>query len=49
MSKKTVFYRGDKPVKSSTVEPGASVSIEAKRAGDNSMDAVTVRVEVPKS
>ena len=49
LSKKTVCYRGDKKVKIATVEAGAPVTVEATRAPDNSLDALTVRIERPKS
>ena len=48
-SKKTVFYDGDKKVKPSALKPGDTISVEARRAPDDSLDAVNVRVQRPKS
>ncbi len=48
-SKKTRFYDGGKKVKASALKPGDTLAVEAKRAPDDSLDAVNVRVERPKS
>ncbi len=48
-SKKTGFYDGGKKVKASALKPGDTIAVEAKRAPDDSLDAVNVRRERPKS
>jgi hypothetical protein len=48
-SKKTHYFDGTKKVKADAVKTGDSVSVEAKRAPDGSLDAVNVRIQRPKS
>lgn len=48
VSRKTVFYDGDKKLKVDDLKSGAKVSVEAKRIVATRMDAVTVRVESEK-
>jgi hypothetical protein len=48
-SKKTKYFDGSKKIKPSDVKPGDSVSVEAKRAIDGSLDAVSVRLDRRKS
>ena len=47
--KKTKIYDGDKQLKPSALKVGDTLSIDARRALDGSLDAVSVRVEHPKS
>ncbi len=42
-SKKTHYYDGGKTIKASDVKEGDTVAVEAKKAPDNSLDAVVVR------
>jgi hypothetical protein len=48
-SKKTKYFDGDKEIKKDVIKTDAHVSVEAKRAGDGSMDALNVRLEHPKT
>lgn len=48
-SKKTKYYDGSKKIKSSAIQAGDRVSVEAKRAPDGTLDAVNVRLEHSKS
>lgn len=43
-SKKTKYYDGSKKIKSATLKPGDRVAVDARRALDGSLDAVTVRL-----
>lgn len=44
-SRKTQFLDGKKKIRPSDLKPGERVSVEAKRAPDSSLDALTVRRE----
>jgi hypothetical protein len=48
-SKKTKYFDGSKKIKPSDVKPGDHVSVEAKRAIDGSLDAVSVHLDRQKS
>lgn len=48
-SRKTKFFDGDKEIKRDAIKTEAQVSVDAKRAGDGSMDALNVRLEHPKT
>jgi len=48
-SKKTKYFDGDKEIKKDAIKSDVHVSVDAKRAGDGSMDALNVRLEHPKS
>lgn len=48
-SKKTKYFDGEKEIKKDVIKMDAHVSVEAKRAGDGSMDALNVRLEHPKT
>ncbi len=48
ITRKTMFYRGAERVKANAVQQGLQVTVEGKKAPDNSLDAVTVRVEKQK-
>jgi hypothetical protein len=47
-SKKTKYFDGDKEIKKDVIKTDAHVSVDAKRAGDGSMDALSVRLVHPK-
>ena len=44
-SKKTAYYDGSKKIKVSVLKPGDHLSVDARRALDGSLDAVTVRLD----
>ena len=48
-SKKTKYFDGDKEIKRDAIKIDAHVTVDAKRAPDGSMDALSVRVEHPKT
>ena len=48
-SRKTKYLDGDKEIKKDVIKMDVHVSVEAKRAGDGSMDALNVRLEHPKT
>lgn len=47
-SKKTKYYDGTKKIASSHLKPGDRVTVEARRALDGTLDAVTVRIDRQK-
>ncbi len=44
-TRKTVFYDGKKRIKATDLKPGEYVSVQAKMAPDQTLDAVVVRRE----
>lgn len=48
-SKKTHYYDGSRKIKADAVKAGDTVSVDAKRAPDGSLDAVAVRIQHPKT
>ena len=48
-SKKTKYFDADKETSKNAIKTGAHVSVDAKRAADGSMDALSVRIEHPKT
>lgn len=46
-SKKTAYYDGSKKIKVSALKPGDHIAVEARRALDATLDAVTVRLDRP--
>jgi hypothetical protein len=48
-SKKTHYFDGSRKIKAAAVKAGDTVTVDAKRALDGSLDAVNVRVEHPKA
>ncbi len=48
-SKKTKYFDGGKEIKRDAIKTDDHVSVDSRRAPDGSMDALSVRVEHPKT
>ncbi len=48
-TRKTRYLEGKNKIQMTQIKPGDAVSVEARRAPDGSLDAVTVRLEHPKA
>src|SRR6266404_8666549 len=46
---KTRYFDGSKKIKGSDIKPGGRVSVESKTAPDGELEAVSVRLEHPRS
>ena len=49
LTRKTSFMDGSDHIKAAAIEPGKRVTVEAKKAPDNSLDAIYIRIEHPKN
>ena len=48
-SRKTHYFDGDKKIKLADVKPGDRVAVETKRFPDSELEAISVRIEHPKT